>query len=98
MARYIRWLNGIGITDIPLAGSKNASLGKMSRELVPQDIPAPNGFAIIAETHCFMLDQTNTWDALDEIMRTTIVKLRFHFAVALSKHKRYYRQWTEPQQ
>ncbi len=28
-AKYIRWLEQVGIEDVPLVGGKNASLGKM---------------------------------------------------------------------
>ncbi len=62
--RFIRWFNELGIEDIPLVGGKNASLGEMHRELVPQGICIPNGFAITAEAYRFMLDQSYAWDDL----------------------------------
>jgi pyruvate,water dikinase len=68
MPRYIRWFNQIGIADVPLVGGKNASLGEMYRELVPQGIPIPNGFAITAEAYRFMLTEANAWDALREAL------------------------------
>ena len=63
---YIRWFNELTIDDIPLVGGKNASLGEMYRELVPQGINIPNGFAVTAEAYRYMLDQANAWDALDK--------------------------------
>ena len=54
---YIRWFNELTIDDIPLVGGKNASLGEMYRELVPQGINIPNGFAVTAEAYRYMLDQ-----------------------------------------
>ncbi len=64
MPRYIRWFNEIGIEDIPLVGGKNASLGEMYRELMPQGIKIPNGFIITAEAYRDGLTQSNNWDAL----------------------------------
>lgn len=68
---YIRWFNELTIDDIPLVGGKNASLGEMVRELLPQGINIPNGFAITAEAYRYMLDEADAWkelhSALDEL-------------------------------
>ncbi|HDH16152.1 MAG TPA: hypothetical protein ENG90_06705, partial [Gammaproteobacteria bacterium] len=48
---YIRWFEKLGIEDIPLVGGKNASLGEMYRELTPQGVKIPNGFAITADAY-----------------------------------------------
>ncbi|MBK8814849.1 MAG: phosphoenolpyruvate synthase [Methylococcaceae bacterium] len=61
---YIRWFNELSINDIPLVGGKNASLGEMYRELIPQGINIPNGFAVTAEGYRYMLDEANAWDSL----------------------------------
>ena len=53
--RYIRWFDEIGIDDVPLVGGKNASLGELYRELAPQGINIPNGFAITAEAYWDLL-------------------------------------------
>jgi len=45
---FIRWFHEIGITDAPLVGGKNASLGEMYQQLTPRGIKIPNGFAITA--------------------------------------------------
>ncbi|MCK4587085.1 MAG: phosphoenolpyruvate synthase, partial [Gammaproteobacteria bacterium] len=68
-SKYIRWFNEITIDDISLVGGKNASLGEMVRELTPQGINIPNGFAITADAYHLLLDQTgpdkrNTRDEL----------------------------------
>ena len=65
---YIRWFEELGIEDIPLVGGKNASLGEMYRELTPQGVKIPNGFAITAGAYRFMLDQAGAWDALHEAL------------------------------
>jgi pyruvate,water dikinase len=49
--RFIRWFAELGIADVPLVGGKNASLGEMYRELTPDGIRVPNGFAITAEAY-----------------------------------------------
>jgi pyruvate,water dikinase len=53
--RYIRWFREIGIGDVPLVGGKNASLGELLRELTPQQIRVPNGFAVTAEGYWHFL-------------------------------------------
>ncbi|MDD2800412.1 MAG: PEP/pyruvate-binding domain-containing protein, partial [Methylococcales bacterium] len=70
-SNYIRWFNELSITDIPLVGGKNASLGEMYQELTPQGILIPNGFAVTAEAYRYILHQANAWydlhQALDDL-------------------------------
>jgi pyruvate, water dikinase len=61
---YIRWFNELTIEDIPLVGGKNASLGEMYRELIPQGINIPNGFAVTAEGYRYLLDEADAWKEL----------------------------------
>jgi pyruvate, water dikinase len=61
---YIRWFKDLGIADVPLVGGKNASLGEMFRELTPQGIRVPNGFAITAQGYRHVLDQADAWPRL----------------------------------
>ncbi len=68
MARFIRWFNEIGLTDVGLVGGKNASLGEMYRELTPQGIKVPNGFAITAEAYHHVLKQAGATDTLRRIL------------------------------
>lgn len=76
---YIRWFNELTIDDVPLVGGKNASLGEMYRELTPQGIKIPNGFAITAEAYRYVLDQADAWqplhEALDELDSDNVVDL-----------------------
>lgn len=67
-AHYIRWLEGIGIEDIPLVGGKNASLGEMYRELKEQGVKVPNGFAVTAEAYWHVIHDGGILDGLKEIM------------------------------
>ncbi|MDF1583017.1 MAG: phosphoenolpyruvate synthase [Methyloprofundus sp.] len=66
--QYIRFFDEIGIEDIPLVGGKNASLGEMYQKLSSQGVQVPNGFAITAEAYRYMLDNSNSWDALHVIL------------------------------
>jgi len=59
--KYIRWFAELGIADVPLVGGKNASLGEMYRELTPQGVRVPNGFAITAEAYRYVLDAAGAW-------------------------------------
>jgi phosphoenolpyruvate synthase/pyruvate phosphate dikinase len=47
----IRWLETLSSQDVPLVGGKNASLGKMVRELKKQGLHVPDGFATTAEAY-----------------------------------------------
>ncbi len=51
MRSYIRWFSEIGLADIPSVGGKNASLGELFRELTPNGIAVPSGFAVTAEAY-----------------------------------------------
>ncbi len=65
---YIRWFEEIGIDDIPLVGGKNASLGEMYRELTPEGVKVPNGFAITADAYRYILDQADAWSGLHDVL------------------------------
>ena len=54
---FIRWFDELGMSDVPLVGGKNASLGEMYRELVPRGVNVPNGFAITAAAYRHFLRQ-----------------------------------------
>jgi len=49
--RYVRWLDDLSAGDVAIAGGKNASLGEMIRELGPQGVRVPEGFATTAEAY-----------------------------------------------
>ncbi len=48
---FVLWFEDVGIADIPLVGGKNASLGELLRQLSPQGINVPNGFATTAHAY-----------------------------------------------
>ncbi|MDE2615229.1 MAG: phosphoenolpyruvate synthase, partial [Burkholderiales bacterium] len=57
----IRWFNDLRLTDLPLVGGKNASLGEMARELTPLGVRIPDGFAVTAEAYRDALDESDAW-------------------------------------
>ena len=65
---YIRWFNELTLDDVPLVGGKNASLGEMYRELTPQGIQIPNGFAVTAEAYRYLLEQAGAWQLLHQAL------------------------------
>jgi pyruvate,water dikinase len=66
--KYIRFFSDLGMNDVPLVGGKTASLGEMYRELVPQGVKVPNGFAITSSAYHHILDKANAWDALHKAL------------------------------
>jgi len=67
-AKYIRWFNEIGIDDVPLVGGKNASLGEMYRELTPQGVKIPDGFAVTAKAYLHLLESAGITAELKKSM------------------------------
>ncbi|BBP01006.1 phosphoenolpyruvate synthase [Sulfuriferula nivalis] len=65
---YIRWFEDITLDDIASVGGKNASLGEMYRELSPQGVKVPNGFAITAAAYRSLLAQSGIASALHDAM------------------------------
>jgi len=53
----IPFFRDVGISDVPVVGGKNSSLGEMYRELVARTIRIPNGFAIVADAYRLTLDR-----------------------------------------
>ena len=66
--RYIRSFGEIGINDIATVGGKNASLGEMYRNLSPQGVRVPNGFAITADAYRYLLEHAGAWKSLHEAL------------------------------
>jgi pyruvate,water dikinase len=53
---HILWFDEIGLSDLPLVGGKNASLGEMRRELTSSGVNVPNGFAVTVNAYHAFLD------------------------------------------
>ena len=67
--KYILWFKEISNDDVALVGGKNASLGEMYRELMPEGIQIPNGFAITAQAYRYVIERGGVLDALKQTMR-----------------------------
>jgi pyruvate,water dikinase len=65
--RFVKWFADISIDDVPLVGGKNASLGEMFRELTPQGVQVPDGFAITAEAYRHFLREAKLDQRIREI-------------------------------
>ncbi len=53
---YILWFDEVGLSDRPLVGGKNCSLGAMRRELTKFGVNIPNGFAVTVNAYHAILD------------------------------------------
>ncbi|HAT03799.1 MAG TPA: phosphoenolpyruvate synthase [Candidatus Magasanikbacteria bacterium] len=67
--KHILWFNEIGITDVPLVGGKNASLGEMYSNLTKKGIDVPNGFAITAAAYWDFVEQSKIKHKIKEAVR-----------------------------
>jgi len=61
----------VGISDIPLVGGKNASLGEMIRELSSKGVSVPNGFATTAFAYRYFIESAG----LEEKLRMMFASL-----------------------
>jgi pyruvate,water dikinase len=66
---FILWFEEIGLKDISRVGGKNASLGEMYRELTPQGINIPNGFAITVEAYRYVLREARLDTKIQNILQ-----------------------------
>lgn len=65
---YILFFDEIGINDVPIVGGKNASLGEMYQQLVPQGVPVPNGFAITAQAYRALLEANDLLPQMHDLL------------------------------
>ncbi|MDF5721369.1 MAG: phosphoenolpyruvate synthase [Rhizonema sp. PD37] len=63
----ILWFDEVGITDIPLVGGKNASLGEMIAQLTHQGINVPTGFATTADAYRYFISSASLEEKLREL-------------------------------
>lgn len=68
MKNQIVMFNELGITDIPIVGGKNASLGEIYNKLAKKGIPVPNGFATTAAAFRKFLKRNALRDKLKDIL------------------------------
>lgn len=64
---FVLWFDEVGISDIPLVGGKNASLGEMIQQLTPQGVNVPNGFATTAYAYRYFIESAGLEKKLREL-------------------------------
>jgi pyruvate,water dikinase len=69
MKSYVKSFSGIGISDVPIVGGKNASLGEMFNKLSLGGIKVPDGFATTAFAFETFLEQNHLTAQLEELMK-----------------------------
>lgn len=67
--RFIIWFDELQLRDIPQVGGKNASLGEMRRELRPQGVNIPNGFAVTAYAYRYLLSSAGIKDDIARLLQ-----------------------------
>jgi pyruvate,water dikinase len=65
---YIRWFDDLHITDVPIVGGKNASLGEMFSTLSDVGIDVPDGFATTSEAYWAFLEANDLKDEVDRYL------------------------------
>lgn len=68
MKKYILEFSEIGVDDIAVVGSKNASLAAMYNNLIPLGINIPNGFAITINAYKDFINYNNLQPSLGQLM------------------------------
>ena len=72
--KNILWFDEIGIEDVPKVGGKNASLGEMTKAVIPLGVNVPFGFATTADAYFNFLAVTG----LDKKIEETLKDLNIH--------------------
>ncbi len=67
--KYVLWFEEIGTKDVLLVGGKNASLGEMFRNLTPEGVKIPNGFALTSYSYFCFLKETGIDKKLEEVFK-----------------------------
>ncbi|MFY9975903.1 MAG: phosphoenolpyruvate synthase [Chromatiaceae bacterium] len=89
MTDSIRWLQDLGMEDVPVVGGKNASLGEMIRNLAGVGVRVPGGFATTAQAYREFLAQ----GGLDERIQTVLDALDVEDVTALTDAGPRIRGW-----
>ncbi len=93
MTDYVRWLNELGMDDVPVVGGKNASLGEMIQNLTDVGVQVPGGFATTADAYREFLAK----DGLDERIQAVLDELDVEDLTALSQAGPRIRGWVMEQ-
>jgi len=66
--KLILWFNEISISDVPLVGGKNASLGEMYQRLTSKGVNIPGGFAITAYAYRHLIKEAHIEEAIKDAL------------------------------
>jgi pyruvate, water dikinase len=93
MNRYVRWLNQLGMNEVPLVGGKNASLGEMICHLTEVGVQVPCGFATTADAYREFLAE----DGLDARIQAELDRLDVDDVATLAETGTRIRSWIMDQ-
>ncbi len=65
---HVRWFSDVRLSDVPLVGGKNASLGELYSALSNVGVRVPDGFALTAEAYRDALTAAKAWEPLHELL------------------------------
>ena len=65
---YVRWFKDLRLTDVPLVGGKNASLGELYAACAHDGVRVPNGFALTGAAYREALRETGTFEKLHALL------------------------------
>jgi pyruvate,water dikinase len=74
MYKYVKFFKEISLSDVPMVGGKNASLGEMYQKLAPKGINLPNGLATTSQSYYYFLDQTGIRKDIENLLKGLDVK------------------------
>ncbi|EIC22182.1 phosphoenolpyruvate synthase [Thiorhodovibrio frisius] len=93
MTETVRWLSELGMSDVPVVGGKNASLGEMIQHLTKVGVRVPGGFATTAQAYRDFL----AVDGLDGKIAAELESLDVEDIAALSEAGPRIRGWIMDQ-
>jgi pyruvate,water dikinase len=66
--KMVLWFDELDLADIPQVGGKNASLGEMRRELIPEGVRIPDGYAVTANAYRYLLKSSGIAEQMKKIL------------------------------
>jgi pyruvate,water dikinase len=66
--KMVLWFDELELADIPQVGGKNASLGEMRRELIPEGVRIPDGYAVTANAYRYLLKSSGVIEQMKQIL------------------------------
>ncbi|MGD9888170.1 MAG: phosphoenolpyruvate synthase [Halothiobacillaceae bacterium] len=86
---FVRFFDSLSLSDVPLVGGKNASLGEMFRTLKPKGVNVPDGFATTSEAYWAVLEH----NGLHEKIFSLLDALDIEDVVRLAEVGQTIREW-----